>query len=201
MNDHYYSNKPQSASNRQDFETLLRGFKLRLTSDAGVFSRDGVDYGSRVLIEGMEFPSDAKVLDIGCGYGPIGLIAARLAPQGHVTLIDINERAVELAKHNAKVNGVHNVSFAYSDLFSAVEAETFDVILSNPPIRAGKAVVHQLLEQSWARLNPGGKTWVVIQNKQGAPTARAKLEEVYGEDEVVEVGKDKGFRLYCCTRK
>ncbi|QJD85095.1 class I SAM-dependent methyltransferase [Cohnella herbarum] len=201
MNDHYYSNKPQSASNRKAFESELRGFNLRLTSDAGVFSRDGVDYGSRVLIESMEIPRDAQVLDIGCGYGPIGLIAARLAPQGHVKMIDINERAVELAELNAQANGIHNVSFAQSDLFSAVNGETFDVILSNPPIRAGKAVVHQLFVESWNHLNPGGTIWVVIQNKQGAPSARAKLEEIYGEDEVAEVGKDKGFRLYRCMRK
>ncbi|QMV41583.1 class I SAM-dependent methyltransferase [Cohnella cholangitidis] len=201
MNDHYYTDKPKSASNRREFETVLRGMKLRLTSDAGVFSRDGVDFGSRVLIEHMEIPANAQVLDIGCGYGPIGLIAARLAPQGHVKLIDINERAVELASHNAQANGIRNVSFAQSDLFAAVAAETFDVILSNPPIRAGKAVVHRLFSESRQHLNPGGTTWVVIQNKQGAPSARAKLEEIYGEDQVEEVGKDKGFRLYCCTRK
>ncbi len=200
MSDHYYSNKPKSASNRQAFETVLRGFSLRLTSDAGVFSRDGVDYGSRVLIEHMDIPHNASVLDIGCGYGPIGLIAARLAPQGHVTLIDINERAVELARHNAEANGIPNVSFAQSDLFAEVEAETFDVILSNPPIRAGKVVVHRLLVESRTHLKPGGATWVVIQNKQGAPSARAKLEEVYGEEAVIEVGKDKGYRLYRCTR-
>lgn len=200
MSDHYYSNKPKSASNRQSFDAVLRNHNFRLTSDAGVFSRDGVDYGSRVLIEHMVIPNNARVLDIGCGYGPIGLTAARLAPQGHVTLIDINERAVELARHNAAANGISNVSFAQSDLFSAIEGETFDVILSNPPIRAGKTVVHCLFVESWKHLKPGGTTWVVIQNKQGAPSARAKLEEIYGEQAVIEVGKDKGFRLFCCNR-
>jgi 16S rRNA (guanine1207-N2)-methyltransferase len=200
VSDHYYSNKPKSASNRQSFEAVLRSHNFRLMSDAGVFSRDGVDYGSQVLIEHMVIPTDARVLDIGCGYGPIGLTAARLAPQGHVTLIDINERAVELARHNAVTNGISNVSFAQSDLFSAVEGETFDVILSNPPIRAGKAVVHHLFVESWKHLKPGGTTWVVIRNKQGAPSARAKLEEIYGEQAVIEVGKDKGYRLYCCNR-
>jgi 16S rRNA (guanine1207-N2)-methyltransferase len=201
VNDHYYSNKPQSASDRQAFDTVLRGFSFRLTSDAGVFSRDGVDYGSRVLIEQITIPHNARVLDIGCGYGPIGLTAARLAPQGHVMLIDINERAVELSRLNAKVNEVHNVSFAQSDLYEAVDGEKFDVILSNPPIRAGKVVVHQLFTESWEYLKPGGALWVVIQKKQGAPSARAKLEEVYGEESVIEVGKDKGYRLYRCNRK
>lgn len=200
MSDHYYSNKPLSASQRQTFDADLRGFSFKLTSDAGVFSRDGVDYGSRVLIEHMEIPNGARVLDIGCGYGPIGLTAARLAPQGHVTLIDINERAVELAKYNAAANGIQNVSFAPSDLFTAVEGQTFDVILSNPPIRAGKAVVHNLFTHSWSYLKPGGATWVVIQKKQGAPSAKAKLEQLYGEENVQEVGKDKGFRIYRCIR-
>lgn len=198
MSDHYYSNKPQSVSRRQEFDIALRGFNFRFTSDAGVFSRDGVDYGSRVLIEHMEIPPNARVLDIGCGYGPIGLTAARLAPQGHVTMIDINERAVELAKHNAKANGIHNVTFASSDLFSSVAGETYDVILTNPPIRAGKAVVHQLFSESYQHLEAGGATWVVIQNKQGAPSARAKLEQLYGEEQVYEVGKDKGYRIYQC---
>lgn len=201
MNDHYYSNKPTSASNRQSFSASLRGFAFRLTSDAGVFSRDGVDYGSRVLIDLMDIKSDDNVLDVGCGYGPMGLTAARLAPQGHVTMIDINERAVELAELNAKENGVRNASFLQSDLFSAVEGRTYDAILSNPPIRAGKAVVHRLLEQAYEHLRPGGSLWIVIQNKQGAPSALAKLEEVFGEEHVVLVGKDKGFRVYRSTRQ
>lgn len=196
MNDHYYSVKPQSASDRRVFETTLRDVRLRLMSDAGVFSRDGVDYGSRALIEHMEFPADAKVLDIGCGYGPIGLVAARLAPQGHVKLIDINERAVELARLNAEANGISNVSFAQSDLYEAVREDSFDIILSNPPIRAGKVVVHRVFSEAFERLNPGGELWIVIQNKQGAPSARAKLEEIFGEEEVAEVAKDKGFRIY-----
>ncbi|MFC4601541.1 class I SAM-dependent methyltransferase [Cohnella hongkongensis] len=201
MNDHYYSSKPRSESDRRIIDTTLRGIRLRLTSDAGVFSRDGVDYGSRVLIEHMAIPADARVLDVGCGYGPIGLVAARLAPQGHVTLIDINERAVELAKLNAEANGIRNVSFAQSDLYDAVQDERFDMILSNPPIRAGKAVVHRILSEAYDRLNPDGELWIVIQNKQGAPSARAKLEEIFGEDEVSEAAKDKGYRIYRAARR
>lgn len=200
MNDHYYSSKPQSASNRQTFAATLRGFAFRLTSDAGVFSRDGVDYGSRVLIDLMEIEPNAEVLDVGCGYGPMGLTAARLAPQGHVTMIDINERAVELARLNAANNGIGNVTFLPSDLFAAVDGRTYDAILTNPPIRAGKAVVHRLFAEAYEHLRPGGSLWIVIQNKQGAPSARAKLEELFGEDNVVEVGKDKGFRVYRSTK-
>jgi 16S rRNA (guanine1207-N2)-methyltransferase len=201
VNDHYYSNKPGSRSDERTFETKLRGITIRLTSDAGVFSRDGVDYGSRTLIDNMVITPDSRVLDIGCGYGPIGLTAARLAPQGHVTLIDINERAVGLARRNAEANGIRNVSFAVSDLFEAVQNMSYDVILANPPIRAGKAVVHRLLEEAKSLLNPEGSLWIVIQNKQGAPSARSKLEEVYGEENVSEVAKDKGYRIYRSVRK
>jgi len=196
MSEHYYTSKPQTASDRRSFAVELRGSRFKLVSDAGVFSRDGVDYGSRVLIERMEFAEDANVLDLGCGYGPIGLAAARLAPRGHVTMLDINERAVALARENAEANGVTNVEAHRSDLYEAVEGRRFDVILSNPPIRAGKVVVHRILTEAKLHLHAGGALWIVIQNKQGAPSARAKLEETFGEEAVEEIGKDKGYRIY-----
>ncbi|RUS44254.1 class I SAM-dependent methyltransferase [Cohnella sp. AR92] len=196
MSEHYYTEKPKTASDRKAFAAELRGFKLQLTSDTGVFSRDGVDFGSRVLIDRMEIPIDASVLDLGCGYGPIGLTAARLAPRGHVVMVDINERAVALARENAERNGIANISAMQSDIYAAVEGRRFDVILSNPPIRAGKIVVHRILTEAKDHLNPGGSLWIVIQNKQGAPSAKAKLQEVFGEDAVEEVGKDKGYRIY-----
>jgi len=199
MSEHYYTPKPQAASDRRTFEVELRGSRFRLASDAGVFSRGGVDYGSRALIERMAFAEDASVLDVGCGYGPIGLAAARLAPRGHVTMLDINERAVELARENARANGIANVEVLQSDLYGAVEGRRFDVILSNPPIRAGKAVVHRILSEAKKHLTAQGALWIVIQNKQGAPSARAKLEVTFGHDAVEEIGKDKGYRIYKAT--
>ncbi|CAM3976092.1 class I SAM-dependent methyltransferase [Cohnella lubricantis] len=196
MSEHYYTKKPQTASDRRAIEVTLRGHRLRLASDAGVFSRDGVDYGSRTLIDMMEFRDDADVLDVGCGYGPIGLAAARLAPRGHVTMLDINERAVALANENAAANGIVNAAAMQSDLYEAVAERRFDVILSNPPIRAGKAVVHRILTDARDHLREGGALWIVIQNKQGAPSAKAKLQEVFGEEAVEEIGKDKGYRIY-----
>ena len=116
-NQHYYSNQPEIAHDRKELKTELRGQTFNFLSDAGVFSKSGVDYGSKVLIEAMNFNQHAEVLDVGRGYGPIGLSAARMAPQGHVTMIDINSRAVELAKENAKRNGISNVTILESDLF------------------------------------------------------------------------------------
>jgi 16S rRNA (guanine1207-N2)-methyltransferase len=195
MTEHYYSGRPTTASDPRTFEVNLRGITLKLTSDAGVFSRDGVDYGSRVLIEKMEIPEKGRILDVGCGYGPIGLTAAKLAPKAHVTMIDVNERAVDLARQNAAANGIANASFEVSDLFEAVKCDAFDVIVTNPPIRAGKAVVHQIFEEARDHLNTGGFLWVVIQKKQGAPSARAKLEELFGSEEVEEIAKDKGYKI------
>ena len=193
MSEHYYSQQPGARHDRRTIDTVLRGISLRFTSDAGVFSKGDIDYGSRVLIEAMDIPEGAAVLDVGCGYGPIGITAAHLIPKGHVTMIDINSRAVELAKENALNNGIRNVTIMESDMLGALDGQTFDVILTNPPIRAGKAVVHQIFEQSYEHLNEGGTLWIVIQKKQGAPSAAAKLESLFGS--VEEVAKDKGYRI------
>jgi len=193
VSEHYYSQRPQTASDRRIYEIELRGRKLRFATDAGVFSKMGVDYGSRVLIEAMDIPAGSRVLDVGCGYGPIGLSAAALNAEGTVTMLDINERAIALAKENALLNGIRNVEVLGSDVYEAVRGRIFDVILTNPPIRAGKAVVHRILEEGASLLAPGGSIWVVIQKKQGAPSAAVKLEDVYGN--CVEVTKDKGYRI------
>ncbi|ANS76010.1 16S rRNA methyltransferase [Paenibacillus yonginensis] len=195
MTDHYYSSKPEAAHDRRTIETVLRGRKFRFTSDAGVFSKQGVDYGSKVLIEAMQVGSGDQVLDVGCGYGPIGLSAAVMADSGHVTMIDVNERAVQLATDNAKANSISNVTVLQSDIYSNVPgAERFDTILTNPPIRAGKSVVHAVFEGAYARLKPGGSLWIVIQKKQGAPSAKEKLEQLFSS--VEEVTKDKGYRIF-----
>lgn len=193
MSQHYYSRQPEVKHDRRALRAELRGKSFLFTSDAGVFSKGEVDYGSRALIEVMEIPDGSAVLDVGCGYGPIGLSAAYLAPKGHVTMLDINERAVELARENAKQNGISNITILQSDLLAAVSGQTFDVILTNPPIRAGKAVVHRIFEEAFGHLNENGALWVVIQKKQGAPSAAAKLENLFGE--VQEIGKDKGYRI------
>ncbi|OXM14986.1 class I SAM-dependent methyltransferase [Paenibacillus herberti] len=194
MSDHYYSRKPGVQENRQEHETKLRGFAFRFLTDNGVFSKGGIDYGSRFLIEQMQIGESDQILDVGCGYGPIGLTAAQLAPRGQVVMLDINERAIELATENARRNGITNADIRHSDLYEAVGTDTFDVILTNPPIRAGKAVVHRIFEEGAALLRPGGSMWVVIQKKQGAPSAEAKLQQLFGK--VIEVGKDKGFRIF-----
>ena len=200
MSEHYYSSAPSSKSRPQVIEAKLRGRTFRFETDAGVFSKNEVDFGTRLLIETMEIPADARVLDVGCGYGPIGIVAATLAEEGFVTMIDTNGRAAVMARRNAERLGLKNVRVLEGDRFAPLaEGESFDVVLTNPPIRAGKDIVHSIFEGAYERLNPGGSLWVVIQKKQGAPSALAKLESLFGDVRVAE--KDKGYRVYQAVKK
>jgi 16S rRNA (guanine1207-N2)-methyltransferase len=192
MSEHYYSSNPTTESNPQTWTYQLRGNTFTFTSDSGVFSKNEVDFGTRLLIESFEMPNiEGKVLDVGCGYGPIGLAVAKEDPARQVIMVDVNERAVELSKLNAKQNSITNVSVYQSNLFEAIKNEIFSVILSNPPIRAGKKVVHQIFELSYKHLQQQGELWIVIQKKQGAPSAIEKLKSIFPEVEIVT--KKKGY--------
>lgn len=198
MSEHYYTGKPTAKHDTRILKETLRGVELSFVTDAGVFSKGGVDYGSKALIRCMDIPDRSRVLDVGCGYGPIGLTAAKLAPTSVVTMLDVNERAIELSRDNASRNGIANVEILVSDSLSAVQGRSFDCVLTNPPIRAGKETVHRIFEEAAACLVPGGKLWVVIQKKQGAPSAFAKLTTLFAS--VREADKDKGYRIIVCEK-
>lgn len=198
MDDHYYSKKPSASNDRQVISETIKGVTLKFITDAGVFSKRGIDFGSKLLIESMELSKHSKVLDVGCGYGPIGLFAASYMQGSSVTLIDINERAIELARQNAAINQLKHVTVLQSNLFEQLGSECYTTILTNPPIRAGKQVVHSIYEQAYEYLEPGGELWIVIQKKQGAPSTLKKLEQLY--ERVIEVTKDKGYRIFKATK-
>lgn len=192
MPDHYYSRKPQTESAPKYWDYTLRDFRFRFKSDSGVFSKNEVDFGSRLLVGAFNLPEiEGPILDVGCGYGPIGLTLAKLYPDRSVHMVDVNERALELSQENARANGVENVVVYESDRLVEVKEDSFSAILTNPPIRAGKKTVHDIFEQSREKLAPAGELWIVIQKKQGAPSALEKLKELFGEVEVVE--KEKGY--------
>lgn len=191
MTEHYYSAKPSVGSRPRVWKTNLRGKAFQFQSDAGVFSKAEVDFGSRLLIESLVIEGNASVLDVGCGYGPIGIAVAKENPDAVVHMVDINERAINLAKQNAALNHVSNVQIYQSNLFENITECNFAHVISNPPIRAGKKVVHQLFEVAHERLVVGGALWIVIQKKQGAPSAIAKLEAVFSHVEVV--AKKSGY--------
>ena len=195
MTNHYYSEIPDTAHDFEEWPFELKGKIFRFVTDSGVFSRETVDYGSRVLIEAFdweELPSEGKILDVGCGYGPIGLAIA-FASQRMVEMVDINSRAVELAQGNAKRNQIKNVEIHQSNIYEDVQEEGYAAIVSNPPIRAGKKVVHEILTEAYPRLKTGGTLTIVIQKKQGAPSAQKKMLETFGNAEIIT--KDKGYYI------
>jgi len=195
MTNHYYSRNPEVESKPEQWSFTLRGKEYRFKTDAGVFSKREVDFGSRLLIEAFEceLQDDRPMIDIGCGYGPIGLSIASLYPNRTIHMVDVNARAIDLSKENAQVNGIRNVKVYESSVFSEVKETDFAAVISNPPIRAGKKVVHEILEESKKFLGLGGELWIVIQKKQGAPSAMAKMEEVFGNVEVIL--KKKGYYI------
>ncbi len=186
----YFAQDPTVAHDIHNLQVTLLGKSLSFATDAGVFSKKMIDYGSRVLLSAVDFAPQTRLLDLGCGYGALGLTLTK-AQGVQATLVDINQRAIALAKENAKTNGVRADIFA-SDLYEQVTG-TFDAIVSNPPIRAGKKVVHAIIEQAPFYLEPGGSLTLVIQKKQGAPSAKAKMLEVFGDVTVLK--KDKGYYI------
>lgn len=194
MNNHYYSRNPEIESSPLYWNFTLRGHNFVFKSDQGVFSKKEVDYGSRFLIDQFVPPEiSGPFLDVGCGYGPIGLALAKISQDRIVHMVDVNQRALELAEENALHNQISNIKVYESDRFESVQEREFAAIITNPPIRAGKKIVHDILENSFYHLKQQGELWVVIQKKQGAPSAKDKLEEIFNEVEIV--GKNKGYYI------
>lgn len=193
MSEHYYSKKPQTESKPRQWKFTLLGHSFLFETDAGVFSKSEVDFGSRVLIDTFEPPElEGAILDVGCGYGPIGLAIAKQNPKCDVYMMDINERAIMLAKKNAQINGIQNVRIFESDGLDAVDKQLrIAAVLTNPPIRAGKEIIFKFYDSAFERLVDGGQLWVVIQKKQGAPSTVNHLQEKFTEVDVVE--KKKGY--------
>lgn len=192
MSNMYYEKNPSTAHDIHELHVHLLDTPMTFMTDAGVFSKKMVDYGSQVLLNALELDDSVgkSLLDVGCGYGPLGLTLAK-AYGLEVTMVDINSRALELAEKNAVKNGVSARIFQ-SDIYEEVE-EQFDYVISNPPIRAGKAVVHQVIAGAKEHLKTGGSLSIVIQKKQGAPSAKSKMEDVFGNCQIIK--KDKGYYI------
>lgn len=201
MANHYYTKNPDSISQQKHWTYRLKGNTLSFTSDNGVFSKNTVDFGSELLVESYDIPEqfqNASLLDIGCGYGTMGLAYGKAYPELSIEMIDINERALVLAQENAKKNGIHNVDIHESNLYDSVKKSKYEIIISNPPIRAGKIVVHTILEKAYDYLAENGQLVIVIQKKQGAPSAQKKMEEVFGNCERIQW--DKGYWILVSTK-
>ena len=194
MSEHYYSKDPKVKSQPKELVATLRQKQFYFHTDAGVFSKGDVDFGSRLLAESFVMPDvDGDVLDVGCGYGPIGISIASSYPERKIHMIDVNERALLLSAKNAERNGVTNATIYSSDALSDVQTSGFSAILTNPPIRAGKKTVFSFYDGAFSKLRSGGELWVVIQKKQGAPSTMQHLESLFGNVETII--KKKGYYI------
>lgn len=194
--EHYFTNNSQSEDNLKTIDYYIFEKKLNFTTNNAVFSKSSVDFGSdflnKYIINNIE-NSNKKLIDIGCGYGAMGLTIGHFLNNLHLTLIDINERAISLCESNAKNLLDHtNINIFKSDIFENVN-ETFDIAVTNPPIRTGKDNVFSIYEGCFKHLNDGGELFVVIQKKQGANSSQKKLQELFGNCSVVD--KKSGYML------
>jgi len=191
---HYYTkDNDLLASNRQTIRFIIKGKPYELETDRGVFSKTGLDFGTRTLLETLQLTPGIDVLDLGCGYGPIGIVIADQF-QCRVVMTDINVRAVELARDNATKNHI-SLSVVQSDGFANIEG-LFDVILTNPPIRTGKKVIYGMFETARDYLKPHGQLILVINKKQGAESALDFLRSLYVKVDIL--GKKSGYYVLCC---
>lgn len=200
MTNHYYTENPMLEHKLEQWSFELRGKKFHFVTDSGVFSRNTIDFGTRVLIDAFEWETlpSGRLLDVGCGYGPVGLSLAAVTGRT-VEMIDINQRAVALAQENAKRNQIEQVNIHPSNIYETLKEKEYAAIVSNPPIRAGKKVVHEILTGAHPLLVVGGTLTVVIQKKQGAPSAEKKMLEVFGNVDIVT--KDKGYYILKSTKE
>ena len=198
-NSHYYLNDDTLASKPRIVNYEINGVKFALNSDQGVFSKDELDEGSRLLIETLlPLALKGKILDVGCGIGPIGLTLAYFLPLTSITCIDVNTRALALCERNAKLLELSpRVTCLQSDIYQNIEGQ-YDSIVSNPPIRCGKKVTYQIYEGAKSHLIDGGSLYIVVRKQQGALSVKTYLEEIYGNVEILK--RSKGFFILKSTK-
>ena len=193
---HYFDENPKTASDRHEIACRFNGVNFSLLSDSDVFSKKQVDFGTSLLLNTAIVDLKARgvhegrLLDLGCGYGVVGVVMQRAFHKMDVVLSDVNQRALALARENAKRNYVERVAVTASKGWEKLDGQ-FDVVLTNPPVRAGKETVFSFYEGACERLSVGGLLYVVLQKKQGAPSSKAYIETLFGNCEIVE--KDAGY--------
>ena len=190
MNDHYYTRNPASESRPVSCEYEYRGIRLKFQTDAGVFSKGEADTGTDLLLKALPEEMSGDILDLGCGWGIIGICIARKWPCTKVTMADINQRALALSRENAKKNRA-DVVCTESDGMAAFEGMQFDAVITNPPIRAGKQVIYKMFADAAKCLKPGGALYLVIRKQQGAESCMKYLQTLFAT--VEKIDKSGGF--------
>ncbi len=193
---HYYDKNPNSKSQEVSVMVKINNQSYKFITDNGVFSKRGLDFGTRTLLESLELDKiKGNVLDLGCGYGPIGIYVSKNTGLV-VDMIDINERSLALSRKNAKINEVEVNVFA-SDMYLNINSK-YDFIITNPPIRIGKKKLYEILFKAKNYLNEDGQLWLVIHKDQGAKTVIKDLENEYN---VQIMCKNKGFNVICAIKR
>jgi len=196
MNDHYYSQTPTSESRPVSASFSYRGHELTLMTDAGVFSRGELDNGTRILLEALPQKLSGRILDLGCGWGPVGICVGLENPDAQIVFSDVNERALSLTQQNAAKYHVGG-TFLQSDGFSAIDG-TFDCVITNPPIRTGKQVIYQMFSDAQQCLVTGGELYIVIRKQQGAESAKKYLQTLFEDVSVID--KSGGYWIIRCIK-
>ena len=191
---HYFTNENLPSDIRETTSVVLCQ-KFTFLTDNGVFSKDGLDFGSRLLLEVIPLEEvGGKILDMGCGYGVLGIVLAKVL-LAKVDMVDVNLRALHLSRRNAKMNGVSSfVSVFESNCYSNIH-DSYSTIITNPPIRAGKKIVYDIVMNAQNYLEDGGNLFLVVRKEQGAKSLIVDLEKVYN---VKVLKKKKGFFVIQC---
>lgn len=195
MTNYYYTHNPDVVHDEKQWNFEIFNHDFKFTTDNGVFSKRTLDYGSRTLLAAFDptaLPAGA-ILDLGTGYGPIGMALAYQSPERQVDMVDVNELALSLARKNTALNQIDNVNIFTSDCYEQVTATDYAAIVTNPPVRAGKAVVDAMLTGALTHLTVGGTLTVVLQKKQGAPSAKKLMTTTFGNCTIIK--KDKGYYI------
>ena len=195
----YWTERPRSRSAPRQRRFLYRGELLQFVVDAGVFSAGGLDPGSALLIENLEIADTDRVLDLGCGWGPVGIAAAKSARHGHVVLTEVNRRAARLARQNLALNGITNAEVRVGPFFEPVGSERFQVIATNPPYRLGRDSILELLSETPSHLAEDGRLLLVGKGSQGIRFYQTWLAEHWpGPVEVLD--RRSGYRVLSARR-
>ena len=199
MPTHYFDESPQGEMKTKEIQVSLDGREVTVTTSGAIFSPDHVDTGTKILLEQLaEAPAGGDILDIGCGWGPIALALAMHSPKATIWAIDVNERARELTAMNASKLGLSNVKVCHPNEVPA-EIE-FTGIWSNPPIRVGKEVLHEILNTWLPRLETGAEAYLVVQKNLGADSLQRWIAASIENIEIERVDTAKAFRVLRATK-